>query len=292
MPGATQGAKYSLGELKLPRAAWVSLGPNPFFLMFSNYKQIDRDITTADGRTVKAIGMGDMHLELPNGSKKTKVTFNNAIHAPEMAFTLISISRLDKAGYSVIFKKGMCTIKNKAGRVIATIPHSDGLYRVVAPKEPENKDYANVTSEKMTISEAHRKFGHIAHAAIKHAISNGFVTGIELDAGSKPEFCEACAKAKSARQPFSKESHTRETKYGERVHWDLWGPASVRSLNGNSYVAARIDDVTLKRCSISKTRRVKPLKAIKRMKLTLKPKPATRLKSYAQIEGENSWGKK
>ena len=34
MPGATQGAKYSLGELKLPRAAWVSLGPNPFFLMY------------------------------------------------------------------------------------------------------------------------------------------------------------------------------------------------------------------------------------------------------------------
>ena len=33
MPGATQGAKYSLEELKLPRAAWVSLGPNPFFLM-------------------------------------------------------------------------------------------------------------------------------------------------------------------------------------------------------------------------------------------------------------------
>ena len=33
MPEATQGAKYSLGELKLPRAAWVSLGPNPFFLM-------------------------------------------------------------------------------------------------------------------------------------------------------------------------------------------------------------------------------------------------------------------
>ena len=33
IPGATQGAKYSLGEPKLPRASWVSLGPNPFFLM-------------------------------------------------------------------------------------------------------------------------------------------------------------------------------------------------------------------------------------------------------------------
>ena len=46
------------------------------------------------------------------------------------------------------------------------------------------------------------------------------------------------------RQPFPKESKTRATKYGERVHWDLWGPASVKSLGGNSYVAARIDDAT------------------------------------------------
>ena len=31
---------------------------------------------------------------------------------------------------------------------------------------------------------------------------------------------------------------------GERVHWDLWGPASVKSLNGHFYIAARIDDAT------------------------------------------------
>jgi hypothetical protein len=89
---------------------------------FSNYKPIDRDITTADGRTIKAIGMGDMHVELPNGSKKTKKIFKNAIHAPEMAFTLISISRLDKARYFVTFNQGMCTIKNKSGLVIFRVP--------------------------------------------------------------------------------------------------------------------------------------------------------------------------
>ena len=48
----------------------------------------------------------------------------------------------------------------------------------------------------------------------------------------------------SARQPFPKESKTRAEKYGERVHWDLWGPATVKSLNGHFYVAARIDDAT------------------------------------------------
>ena len=78
---------------------------------FTNYRPINRNITTADERTVKAIGMGDMHVELPNGSKKTKAIFKDAIHAPEMAFTLILISRLDKAGYSVTFTKGICTIR-------------------------------------------------------------------------------------------------------------------------------------------------------------------------------------
>jgi hypothetical protein len=96
----------------------------------------------------------------------------------------------------------------------------------------------------MTISEAHRKLGHIAHTAIKHAISQGHITSIELDPDSKPEFCEPCAKVKSARQPFPKESQTRTTEFGERVHWDLWGPASVKSLSGNYYATARIDDAT------------------------------------------------
>ena len=49
---------------------------------------------------------------------------------------------------------------------------------------------------------------------------------------------------KSAKQPFPKESETRAERFGKRIHWDLWGPASVKSLNGNQYVAARIDDAT------------------------------------------------
>lgn len=168
--------------------------------------------------------MGDLEIDMPNGSKTTKMILKDAIHAPEMAFTLISISRLDKAGYQVNFKKGMCTIIDPKGQVIATIPHSEGLYRITADKSQKGQQFAAAASGKMTITEAHKKLGHIAYGAITHAITNGYITGIELEKGSKPEFCEACAKAKSARQPFPKESKTRATKYGERVHWDLWGP--------------------------------------------------------------------
>ena len=97
---------------------------------------------------------------------------------------------------------------------------------------------------KMSINEAHRKLGHMAQSAVKYAITKGMIAGIELDLDSKVEFCEACAKAKLAHQPFPKESETRAEKFGERVHWDLWGPASLKSLNGHYYVAARIDDAT------------------------------------------------
>ena len=51
-----------------------------------------------DGRTLKAVSMGDLHLDLPNGSKQTQVTFKNAVHTPDMAFTLLSIRKLDKRG--------------------------------------------------------------------------------------------------------------------------------------------------------------------------------------------------
>jgi hypothetical protein len=97
---------------------------------------------------LNAIGMGDLQLELPNGSGKTVTIFKDAIHAPEMAFILISISRLNKAGFSVTFSKGMCTIKNQKSTTIATISHSDGLYKITTQKAGISCETANAASMK------------------------------------------------------------------------------------------------------------------------------------------------
>ena len=188
--------------------------------------------------------MGDLHIDLPNGLGKMQMVFKNAVHAPEIMFTLISISRLNKAGYSMTFNKGMCTIKTPKDQTIATIPHCNRLYKIAAPKQSNTREIANIASTKISISQAHRKLGHISYSAIKHAITQGFMASIDIDPDLKPDFCEACTKAKSARQPFPKEFKTRAEKFGEWVHWYLWGPASVKSLNENSYVAAHIDNTT------------------------------------------------
>jgi GAG-pre-integrase domain len=169
----------------------------PDRLKFTNYKEVCQDITTADRWLLTAIGMGDLHIELPNRSHKTKVTFKNAIHAPGMAFTLISISRLDKAGYSVLFSKGMCAIQDLKGQTIATISHSNRLYKLVA-NQSKKTETVNMASTKMSINEAHRKLGHIAHSAVKDAITKEIITGIELNLDSKVKFCKAYTKAKLA----------------------------------------------------------------------------------------------
>jgi hypothetical protein len=96
----------------------------------------------------------------------------------------------------------------------------------------------------MSINEAHQKLGHINYAVMQHMSKVKLVEGIELDLELQPEFCDACTKAKSNVQPFLKESETRSDVYGEYVHWDLWGPALVRRLEGNSYCTAMIDDTS------------------------------------------------
>jgi hypothetical protein len=78
--------------------------------------------------------------------------------------------------------------------------------------------------------------------AIKHMVKNGMITSLEIDLTSKEEFYKPCAKAKATCKLFQKESSTRATHFGEHVHWDLWGPASTKSLGGKYYAACRTDD--------------------------------------------------
>ena len=110
---------------------------------------------------------------------------------------------------------------------MATIPCTNSLYHVTPQEDPPTVNYVSIAMVKLTISEARQKLGHITALAIKYMIAKGHITGIQLDPESKPELCEACAKAKVAQQPFPKELETRVTKYGECIHWDLWGPTSV-----------------------------------------------------------------
>jgi hypothetical protein len=195
--------KARLGAIVDSGASW-HFCPNKS--KFSNFVPTTGcPIETADGKTVQAIGTGDIEITLPNGKKQSTIILKDALCAPDLAFTLISVSCLLKAGCRVNLFSNMYTIRYPNKRVMATIPESMGLFQSVGGSKAQG-DYANVTLTQMALFEAHQKLGHIAYPAIKKMISAGMVEGIELDLSSAEEFCKACAKAKSAQQPYPHES--------------------------------------------------------------------------------------
>ena len=213
-----------------------------------------------------------------------KALLKDVVYAPDMAFMLVSISRFNHANCSVSFSKGMCMIKDPAGHTMVKIPWSNELCWL-DQLGSTSLDYANIASGKMSISKAHCKLGHIAHAAIKYVVSNGFITGINLDLWSKLEIYKVCVKAKSAHQPFPKESLIWATKYGEQVHWDLWGPASVKNINGHYYVATQIDDVTWEIMLYFQEKRSEALKSYKKDEVLIETQTGNHIKIMCSDQG-------
>ena len=150
---------------------------SPDWDVFINYCLINNTtITTANGCKLKVLGKGDVQIELLNSAKCTKTILKEAIHAPDMAFTLISVGQLDNAKCSMTFSSDMCTIHNLSSHTMATIPCTNGLYCITAVEDPPTINYVSIAMVKLTISEAHQKLSHIAPSAIKYMIAKGLIT--------------------------------------------------------------------------------------------------------------------
>jgi hypothetical protein len=115
-----------------------------------NYRSIPpKHINAANQESFSAIGEGNMKIEVPNGVTSTTIRLRNVLYAPNMGCTLISISQIDQAGYSVAFQDGKCIVRNPKDQVIAQIPKTKGLYRV-----EHNPIYA-LSAETLTLDELH-----------------------------------------------------------------------------------------------------------------------------------------
>ena len=102
---------------------------------------------------------------LPNGSDKpTHITLKEVYYSPIMAFTLISVSCVDRAGFSLFIKGGICEIRSTASKIIGRIPQVRGLYRISDTKASSHTTHtANVAIKQISINELHRRMGHVNH---------------------------------------------------------------------------------------------------------------------------------
>jgi hypothetical protein len=133
------------------------------------------------------IGLGDVVIDVPNGESSTQITLKDILHAPDMGATIVSISRIAKAGFSVCFEGQSCKIKDACNKVIGIIPASDnGLYKV-------DRVYAAVTApEQVDLASMHRRLGHIAPDAIRTLFRSGAAEGVQLIDDGTPIICDSC----------------------------------------------------------------------------------------------------
>ena len=202
-----------------------------------NYRAIPpKPISAANQESFSAIGVGDMFIHAPNGSTSTKIQLRYVLYAPNMGCTLISISQIDQAGYSVAFQDGKCIVCNLKNRVVAQIQRTKDLYHV--KRDPT---YA-LTAETLTLDELHRCHGHVTHSTLKRMVSEGLINGIKLkDAPTTP--CKPCLLAKAKRKPIpSSRSGTQATKLGELIYSNVWGPATTRTIGHAEYYVVFVDD--------------------------------------------------
>ena len=128
-------------------------------------------IRAADRRTFRALGKGDIKITLPNGWQNSiTITFKEVYYSPIMAFTLISVSCIDRAGFSLIFGGGICKIKTSSGKTISCIPQVRGLYHVTNTKSLSHSNTANITSKEISISELHQRIGHVNHEDLRRIL--------------------------------------------------------------------------------------------------------------------------
>ena len=251
-----EGKSYDTLSALMDSAALTSVRPevelydsgasrhmSPFSHRFTNLHSIPpRPITAANSRVFYATGAGDLKIDVPNGASSTPITLKDTLYAPDMGLTVVSISRIAAAGYSVAFEGQSCKIKSKGGKIVGDIPASpNGLYKV------EHTLVAAAAAEPADILTVHRRLGHISADTIRSLVRTNAVTGLHLIDSSSPSplTCDSCDYAKATRKPIRKETATPlATSFGDEVHTDVWGPSSTPSLGGRKYYITFTDDHT------------------------------------------------
>jgi hypothetical protein len=135
---------------------------SPFCKQFITYQSILlHAITAADKHVFYAVRMGNLQVEVLNSKSPTTILLKDTLHALDMGITIISVSHIVKAGYSVCFKGDSCKIWNPSSATIGNIPVSaNGLYKVECICMAVNP------IECIDLAMLHRQLSHIAPDAI------------------------------------------------------------------------------------------------------------------------------
>jgi len=215
---------------------------SPYQLDFTSYTPLlpPLYLNTANQQRFPAIGTGTLAIWVPNEGTELELTLPNALYMLSIAYTLVSIGSLDLKGYHFHIRDRRLEINSLEGEQVRRVPlMQQHLYKVA-----HFPDSAN-SVEPLSAMELHRCMGHIAVASAHKLVESGAVTGVELDLNLQEHNCDACIFAHATHLPVPKLHISSQSKsFGDHIHTDVWGPASISTCKGRRYFITFTDDAT------------------------------------------------
>lgn len=199
------------------------------------------NITLGDGHAITSNSMGKIRLEVEASHGNEKVTLNDVLYVPGLAYNLISVSAASKTGKVAVFNITSCEIQTSDGKVVATGKRRGNLY-VLNVVSSTGAGALLVSTSKEDLW--HRRYGHLGENGLKKLAKDGLVDGFSFDASKKLNFCEPCVEGKIHRTKFPKASNNRSKETLGLIHSDVCGKISTKSLSGAEYFLTFIDDKT------------------------------------------------
>lgn len=209
-----------------------------FFNTYEDKHATDVILATGIKAKVEGIGSGTLRC-LNEKNEEREITFKDVLYVPDLQGHLISVKRLTTNGLKVVFKDAGCWIYSK-DKEIAFATLTNNLY---ALRSQDKAMLALGTQHTPQCQHTwHRVLAHHHIKGIEQLEKRNLATGIKIKDCGIREICECCAKGKSSRTPFPKESSTKSKAILDLVHTDVWGAANHTTPGGKRYFMTIIDD--------------------------------------------------
>ena len=140
-------------------------------------------VQIADGTKKKVHCRGTAGINFSVDGKVNEVTLRDALYVPSFSSNLLSVKKLAKDGYGVVFKDGGCkVIKNETTVGVGRIgPGTQGLYAMKTAAERACTAISAGAHGKDCQHVWHRRLGHRDPSAVQSIFEKNLVTGMTIN---------------------------------------------------------------------------------------------------------------
>ncbi|KAF5371869.1 hypothetical protein D9615_009522 [Tricholomella constricta] len=197
------------------RGAFETYGPIP---------DGEMEGSTATGGGFAMAGMGRVRKTVEHEGRIIQLTFENAIHAPDLTHNLISIGCISARGCTVTFTKDGASFIDPSGSPFMHGEAVGTMYKInFVPTSQPSALLTHPTrsnNSPASLETWHRRLGHISEATVLAMLRQSLVRGMDMVKKSSSGRCEDCIMGKHARRPFDAVVEP-ESQPNERVCFDL-----------------------------------------------------------------------